>query len=366
MRWTRAVAVFLFPLILATSAAAAEFPAGTLQFFDTRAAAAIPASGGGIWVGTPLGLVRYTESGPGAILPTPGGGAPRDLVMATDGSIWFAADTLIARISPNGTILEKHLMSAVGALAIASDGTLWYSRGSLGDVVGRFVGNVATEFPSPAQSWSLAPASNGQMWVLGNGFGTDSDNLYKMSPAGAVTVLPLGHDVLFGHLQALPDGTLYIGTGIRRSVLRLLPGRQTAEVVSLPGSEYLSDSAGDLWVAGYEVLGYIARFGVPNVSASMPGDPRQCANIPAYLYRPLAIDSTGGLWVLIFDDAFYFPEPIPCEAPQPPPMPDLIRIDTAKFFAANAPATAIPTLSTAILTALAITLVLAAIRHVQQ
>jgi streptogramin lyase len=367
MRRTRAVAVFLFPFLLATSAAAAEFPDGTIRFIDTRAAAAIPAFGGGIWVGTPQGLARYTEAGAGATFPTPGGGAPRNLVIAPDGSIWFAANTLIARISPNGAILEQHPMSAVGALAVAPDGALWYSRGSLGEVVGRIADNVPTEFPSPTQSWSLAPAGNGQMWVLGNGFGTGSDNLYRMTPTGAVTVLPLGHDVLFGNLQALPDGTLYIGTGIRRSVLRLAPGAQTVEVVSLPGSEYLSDSAGDLWVAGYQVLGYIARSGVPNVSVTMPGDPRQllCSNIPAYLYQPVAIDSTGGLWVLIFDAAFYIGESPPCNEPDPPPMPDLIRIDTAQFLAANAPGYAIPTLSTAMLVALAIALALVTIWHIR-
>lgn len=274
--------------------------------------------------------MRYTEAGAGAAFPTPGG-APYSLAMAKDGSIWFASNTLIGRISTSGVILEQHPMTALRALAVASDGALWYSRGSLGEFVGWIAGNVSAEFLSPTQTWSLAAASDGQMWVLGNGFGTDPDSLYKMTPAGAVSVLPLGHDVLFGQLQALPDGTLYIGTGIRNSVLRLAPGAQTVDVVNLPGSEYLSDATGGLWTGGYRVLEYISRSGVPNVPVTMPGDPRQCFNIPAYVYRPVAIDSTGGLWVLIFDDAFYIGESPPCLEPEPPPMPDLIRIDISRL-----------------------------------
>jgi len=349
--------------ILATSAAATEFPVGTLRFFNTRVAAAVPALGGGIWVGNSHGLVRYTEAGAGATLPTPGGGTPYILALASDGSIWFASSTLIGRISQGGAILDQYPMTGVRALAVASDGALWYSRGSLGDIVGRIAGHLPVEFPSPTQTWSLAAASDGQMWLLGNGLGTTADNLYKMTPAGAVSKLPLGHDVLFGVLQALPDGTLYIGTGIRYSLLRLAPGAQTVEVVAgLPGSEYLSDSAGGLWTGGYQVLQFITRSGVQNVPVTMPGDPRQgrCINIPAYVYQPVAIDSTGGLWVSISDGAGYIGEVPPCLEPEPPPMPDLIRIDMSRFIVTSAPGYSVPAISTAMLGALGIALALVA------
>jgi hypothetical protein len=175
------------------------------------------------------------------------------------------------------------------------------------------------------------------MWVLGMGLGTSLDTLYRMTTAGAVTALPLGHDVLFGHLQALPDGTLYIGTGIMHSVLRLGPGEQTAVKVDLPGSEYLSDSSGNLWTAGYEVVGYISRLGKPNLAVPMPEDPRDCANTPVYLYEPVAFDTTGGLWVRVVNDTVEIPFPTLCLEPEPPPMPDLIRIDRATFLALHAP-----------------------------
>lgn len=361
MRSIRAVVVLLIPFLLTFSAVAVEgFPAGTIQFVNTgTSSSAVPALGGGVWMGTSQGLVHFTEAGPGTVLPTPGAGTPFDLVLAPDGSIWFAKQTLIARMSPAGAILEQYPLAQVRALAVASDGALWYAR--LDNIVGRIAGGVPTEFPSPTQTWSLAPASNGDMWALGTGFATGTDSLYRMTPTGQVTVLPLGQDVLFGRLQALPDGTLYIGTGIRNSVLRLAPGAQVVDVVKLPGSEYLSDAAGNLWTGGYERLGYIFRAGPPHINVSMPGDPRECSNIPAYLYTPLAIDSSGGVWVRIVDDAAYIPTPIPCNEPEPPPMPDLIRIDATQFIASHVPEH-IPTLSPAMLVGLAAALAFATIR----
>lgn len=333
MKKTRAIATLL-SFILAVTAVAVEFPLGTATFFDTGAEDAIPALGGCIWVSTSQGLVRYTEAGPGAVVPTPGGGPPLHLVLAADGSIWYSADTLIARISPDGQVLEQYPVTLIRALAVASDGALWYARA---DSMGRIAGGVRTQFSAPTPPWSLAPAANGEMWVLGMGLGPKLDTLYRMTTTGAVTALPLGHDVRLGRLQALPDGTLYIGTGIGNSVLRLAPGEQTVVKVDLPGSKYLSDSSGNLWTAGHQVVGYIARVGKPNVSVPMPEDPRNCENIPVYLYEPVAFDTTGGLWVRVVNDTGVIPFPILCLEPEPPPMPDLIRIDMATFLAIHAP-----------------------------
>jgi hypothetical protein len=92
---------------------------------------------------------------------------------------------------------------------------------------------------------------------------------------------------------------------------------------------------------------------------TMPGDPRDCEDIPGYAYEPVAIDSSGGLWLVIYDVTTHIPETLPC-SPEPPPMPDLIRIDIAQFLAANAPApAAVPTLSPIMLVLLAVGLVAA-------
>lgn len=344
-----------FVVLLAVSAVAQpapDFPRGTTQFFDTDVSDAVADSSGGVWAAGPGGVTRYAEAGTGATLPT-AGGRPFELALAGDGSIWLTTASSIVRMSTTGTVLEQYAVASIASrLTVASDGTLWYLRTS-GSVIGRIAGGTLTELPSPVQAWSLAAASNGDVWILPSGFGSSLDSLHRMTAAGGVTELPLGQDVLFGTLQALPDGTLYIGTGIRTSVLRLDPGEQTVDVIDLPGSEYLSDAAGNLWIGGYETIGFISRDNVRRVFIDVPGDPRECMNTPVYMYRPLAIDSTGGVWLRTFDDAAYLPGSFPCNAPEPPAVPDLLRIDGTTLLSSHLPGHAIPALSPLMLVALA-------------
>lgn len=336
----------LLAVLAALPAAGTEppsFPSGTSQFFRTYAAAAIPAQGGGVWIALPLGIVRYTAAGAGSVLPTPSG-APYRLALAPDGSIWFANATGVGRISTSGTLLEQYTVAGIAAITVASDGALWYARTS-GSIVGRIAGRTSVEFTSPTDVWSLAPASDGAVWLLGQGFGTSADLLHRMSSTGAVTVLPLGADVLYGTLQALPDGTLYIGTGYRNGLLRLRPGSSSFEVVlGFRDSMFLVNDAHNVWSATYSVLNYLAANEVFRVALQLPYDPRvgKCSNLPAWAYRPLAIDSEGGLWLGVFDDAFYLPLPLPCNLPQPPEMPTLIRIDAAALIAPHNVPTLLP------------------------
>ena len=345
-------------LALSTLAVAAqpvvEFPAGTTRFFDSRVSDAIPAEGGGVWAATPDGVVRYTEAGPGTAYPVPGG-RPYHLAMAGDGSIWVANATLIARMSTDGVILEQYPTTGVRDLAVATDASLWYLRS--GSFLGRIATGTVTEFPA-TEAWSLAPAPDGDIWFLNHGLGTVSDDVRRTTAAGVVTVIPLGHDVLFGRVQSLADGTLFVGTGIRRSVLRLAPGAETFEVIPLPDSDYLADHAGNLWTGGHGWLGYIGRSGSPVLNERMPGDPRNCTNIPAWFYAPMAIDLAGDVWIRIYDGAAYLPLPLPCEEPAPPPMPDFIRVDASTFLQAHA-GHDIPTLSLAMLIAFAAAIVAA-------
>ncbi|HEX6085163.1 MAG TPA: hypothetical protein VF266_11595 [Thermoanaerobaculia bacterium] len=335
-----------------------QFPPGTTQFFDARVNDAIPAAGGGVWAAAFEGIARYTAAGKGTVLTTPGG-TPRRLAAATDGTIWFATSTLIGRISTSGAVLEQYAVAAVRDIAVATDGALWYLRPD--DRIVRLAGGVPAVFDAGVQGWSLAAAPGGEMWVLGTGFGTGTDFLHRLSPTGAVTVLPLGYDVLFGTLQSLSDGTLFIGTGIREGVLRLRPGSSTPEEIVATGSLYFHvDPAGNLWTNRYSQLTFIGAGGTPRFTITLPRDPRDCANIPVYSYVPLAVDADGGLWLDIINSAAYIPLPPPCEEPEPPPMPDFIRIHAAALVSANS-AASIPALSPAMIAALLACLGLAAI-----
>lgn len=349
----RLASALLFLLIAVFPAAGGSplFPRGTAVFFRTYAQDAVPAEGGGVWVALPGGIAHYTAAGQGSVLATPGG-MPYFLALAADGSIWYANPTGLARISTSGALLEQHAMSGITDLTVADDGAVWYLRAH-GSIAGRVAAGTASEFTAPAQAWSLAPAGDGAVWILGTGFGTEPDVLHRMSAAGDVTTYPLGADVLFGRLQVVADGTLYIGTGYGYSLLRLRRGSTTVEVV--PGVQhgrFFVDDAHNLWLTSSFRLTYLGADGT-RFTIDLPRDPRtDCVNIPAWAYRPLAIDSERGLWLRVLDEAAYFPMPIPCHLPEPPEMPTLIRVDAAGLVSAYG-AREIPSLSPAMLLSLA-------------
>lgn len=326
----------LLTLTVALSSAAATpppLPPGTAQFFGSFGFAAVRAEGGGVWIASAGDIVRYTAAGSGTVLTTPGG-TPYRLALALDGSIWFSNETGIGRISTTGTLLEHHAITDIRDIAVATDGALWYARSSS---IGRISGGAPVEFPSPSDPWSVAPADGGSVWILPSGLGTAPDSVYRMSPAGGITQLSLADDVLYGDLQRLGDGTLYIGTGYKNGLLRLRSGNSSAEVVDgFKDVMFLVDEAHNIWSNYGSVLNFRGANGI-RFAVELPYDPRsgQCANIPYYVYRPIAIDSDGGLWLRIFDDAGYLPIVTPCGLPEPPPMPSLIRLDTASLIAAN-------------------------------
>ncbi len=349
-------AVFLSLVLAASHVVAGGFPSGTRKFFNSDTFDVVAAPDGGVWTSTHAGLVRYTEEGPGVALPVPGTDLPRNVVVAEDGSIWFTTPTIIGRMSPTGTLLEEHAIANVIEIAIASDGALWYVRKTVDPFVGRIAGGVRSEFPPPVEApWSLAPAGGGDVWLLGNGGGTGPDSVFRMTPLGSVTSIPLGVDVLYGTLQALPDGTLYIGRGYtEEGVLRLPAGSQNVEfVASRPAFAFVSDPDGNLWLGGHLALRYIARSGTPDVLSALPGDPSWCTVLR---YQPAAIDSTGGVWIQVEADGGGIPEAPPCISP---PFPSLIRVDGAAFLASHQVEN-IPTLSPVVLVMLGAMLALAA------
>ncbi|HET7434373.1 MAG TPA: hypothetical protein VFN10_06625 [Thermoanaerobaculia bacterium] len=364
---SRSIAIsFLLTVVVSMRAAALDsppFPAGTSQFFQTYAISAVPAQDGGVWIALPDGIAHYTAAGPGTVLAVPGG-TPYRLRLAADGSLWFATSTIVARMTTTGTVVEQYAI-ADASFTVASDGAIWYVRAS-GSIVGRIVGGTPVEWPSPATNVSsIAPAPAGDVWLLGSGFGSAPDVLHRMTPAGAVTVIPLNADVLYGRLQSLPDGTLYIGTGYRESLLRLAPGASSVEAVPhFHDERFLVDAHENIWSATLAQLTYLAANRVSSFTIPLPYDPRSCANVPVWGYALLAVDSSGGLWLRVVDDGFYFPEAPPCDEPVPPEMPTLVRIDTAALLTLHGFG-GIPTLTPSMLVALAAIIVATAMSRLR-
>jgi hypothetical protein len=360
----RSSLVSLFLIVIVSARVAAQepppFPPGTSQFFQTHVAAAVPAAGGGVWLGVEDAIVRYDVSGGSTVLPVPGG-TPYRLALASDGSIWFANGTIVGRVSTGGALLEQYPVAGIIDITVAGDGAVWYLR-DWGDVIGRIAEGMPVERSSLADAWSLATADAGAIWILENGLGTENDSLYRMAPDGEITEIPLGVDILYGELQTSADGTLYIGSGLRYGLRRLRPGATAVEPV--PGfrdEKFIVDSTHNIWSATLWTLTYTARDGVNRFNLELPYDPRLafCSNIPIWGYEPLALDSAGGLWMRVIDEGLYLPLPVPCERPEPPEMPTLIRLDTAALLPALL-GRDIPVLSPAMLAALAAVVLLVA------
>jgi ligand-binding sensor domain-containing protein len=340
----RITSFLLLAIVSSLPALAAEpsqFPAGTARFFDTYPAAAVAAEGGGVWLALPEGIVRYTAAGAGTVLTTPGG-APKSLALAADGTIWFVNASGIGRLATTGVLLERYNFAPVGKIVVASDNSLWYTRLDR-TIIGRIARGDRMEWPAPADTWSLAPASNGAIWILPHGMGTTVDSILQMSANGTITVSSLDTDVLYGTLQTLPDSTLYISTGIRHRLLRMKPGSPLVETISaFDASEFLIDGKHNIWSVADSDLKYLAGNGTLAFITSLPNDPRGrfCSNVPAWTYAPLAIDSSGGLWLQVYNQAMYISLALPCPLPTPDAMPTLIRIDATALIARNQPSTA--------------------------
>jgi hypothetical protein len=363
MKTVRRLAIVLVVAVATLEAAGQTpgFPAGTLEFFNAGAVAAIPAGGGGVWVLTPEGIVRYTTAGKGTVLTTPGG-LPELIEQAGDGSIWFSNSSIIGRMAEDGTVLEQYAVGAYPTeLEVATDGALWYLPDQIArTTVGRIANGVRTEHEVGVTIWSLSRAPNAAMWALPHGFGASSDDLRLITPAGGVTVVPLGINGLFGEIKGIPEGTQFISTGYFETLFRLLPGAQTAQqIAGFSELDWVVDGAGNVWSGEYGKLHY---YGLTRFTLNMPVDPRSCSDRTYQHYEPLIVDNSGALWVRIRHETVSsgpLPPP-PCGEPAPPPLPDLIRIDVPALLAASQSLAAVPVLSPMAIAAMILALACAA------
>jgi len=133
----------------------------------------------------------------------------RDLAPASDGNLWFVADSLIGRITPSGVVITKFPMATdkIDALAAGPDGNLWFlendghvGRITLAGEVKRF---PAFEPTNPAFSVIIA-GPDGNLW-----FSAQPGKIGRITPSGAVTLFPLPPKAQIGGLAAGSDGRVW-------------------------------------------------------------------------------------------------------------------------------------------------------------
>lgn len=113
------------------------------------------------------------------LLPT-SGSVPTDIVLGTDGNMWFpeVSGNAIGRVTPTGEIKEFHLPEPAlypYRMKASPNGDLWFSYGNVGNS-GLGIGRMTTSgdvelFPAPQeirQIASLAGATDSSVWFVGS------------------------------------------------------------------------------------------------------------------------------------------------------------------------------------------------------
>jgi virginiamycin B lyase len=152
---------------------------------------------------------------------------PQDLVLGTDGNIWFAerGASMIGRISASspGTIDEfptKNAGAAPDIMTVGPDGRIWFT-----ELSGNSIGRIDPASPSTPDSFGgfglqtprgIAVGPDGNLWV------TDADpanpEVLIISPAGSKVddvALPANFDPK--NITRDPDGNMWVAASIRRT-----------------------------------------------------------------------------------------------------------------------------------------------------
>lgn len=166
-------------------------------------------------------------------LPTPNSGIS-SIAAGPDGNVWFTESSTnrIGRITPTGAIAEFPIPtpnSDPAGLISGPNGSLWFVELGPAQIGSITRAGAVKEFAMPASVsgnniGALAGGKDGNLYFFsGNSIG-------KLTPSGAVTLIPLpssvqgGIDVMVG----APDGSLWLGASNSQGglLLRMTPAGQ--------------------------------------------------------------------------------------------------------------------------------------------
>jgi streptogramin lyase len=162
---------------------------------------------GSVWFTEGTNIARITPAGTLTEFPVP----PPDVFITAgpDGNLWFsgAGPPSIVRMSTHGDVkvfaLPQHSHDPA-PLIVGPDGNLWFTEGQgVGIFAKMTLAGQITEFSLPFEVSGLAPASDGNLWVMGNGV------IGRITPDGVLmTRFAVATDKIAA-LTAGPDGNLW-------------------------------------------------------------------------------------------------------------------------------------------------------------
>ncbi|HEY0144391.1 MAG TPA: hypothetical protein VGF48_26140 [Thermoanaerobaculia bacterium] len=226
---------------------------------------------GSVWYASSLGIGRVTPAGEQLFyyLPQLGWGV-YDITVGSDDNLWVATYYKIFRITRMGELREfpmQPLELDPYRIVVGPDHNLWISF-HYANKIGRMTpaGELAPfsfTTPWPDSVNDITRGSDGALW-----FATHYGDLYKSTPAGAMTRFTLSSDVAPGEMTHGNDGSIYWGGrfGAQRIVKFNPRTHQTGPTypLNLPGGvTTLEAGSSGVWYAGNEArafgrLGYDA------------------------------------------------------------------------------------------------------------
>ena len=203
--------------------------------------------------------------------PVPPGSHPHDVAPASDGTVWYTAQTAgeLGRLDP-ATGRIRHIKLGEGSLPhgviVGPDGAPWVTDGGQNAIVrvAPATGEVR-RFPLPAGR-DAANLNTEAFDRRGNLWFTGQSGVYgRVTPAaGRVEVWPAPRGPGAYGMTATPEGTIYFASLAGSYVARLDPETGAATVLQPPTADQgarriWSDSHGRLWVSEWNA-GNLARY----------------------------------------------------------------------------------------------------------
>jgi streptogramin lyase len=196
---------------------------------------------------------------------------PGNLVLGPDGNLWFPESSKIARISPDGVIVEMDIPSpgpTAKRITFGPDGALWFTENNKDAVARLTTEGALTEYPVPSvprpradheEPFGITTGPDGNIWFTNLG-GAD---VARMSPSGALKQFKLPwYWISAWEIAAGGDGALWFVEDQYRLGRMTTSGDLTE--VQLPTGDtpetVKAGPDGNLWVAvRYYDDGYVLR-----------------------------------------------------------------------------------------------------------
>ena len=234
-------------------------------------------------------------------IPTSGSGA-QGIAAGPDGNLWFVESVAnkIGKITTTGSITEYSIPTASSgptAITQGSDGNLWFTESETSTIGRITTSGTITEFSNPnlygygAAGITLGP--DGNVWFSYWG------GVGKITPAGAITLYPVGFTFFPGGIVTGPDGNLWFANNYASGAYPGTLGKITTsgtitQVPLVPGFAPVSVASGpdgQIWFSGDGGgFGSITTAGL-SMFYGVPG-----GNIGG-----IAVGPDGNLWLTQYD-----------------------------------------------------------------